>query len=153
MDKTEATLILDKLGDLATGQNNLNEAQNIMNGEIKTLIERGEQQEKRHNEQIVDIKEDIQKAYNGRTVLHQKTDDLEKKVNEIAPLKERVLSVEEKQKKQDDKINEMKPVVEKTKNLYDGFGKIAWKVVGVIFIGLIIENLPQIIEQLGKLAK
>lgn len=111
------TLILEKLEVLTHCQSDIEK-------NIATILERIDQRDKQYCDQFSDIRDDIKKGYEGRTVLHKKQDDLEKD------------------------LNTMRPTIDRVESTFKNIGKIIWGFVAVILAGVLISSLPAIIEVL-----
>jgi len=116
MDSKETNaIILEKLDHLSEGQTEIEK-------NMATILERIDQRDEKYCTQFTDIKETIKKGSEGRKVLHQKQDEIEKKIEEIKP---DILFVKAVRKN----INKV----------------VGWAVL-VIVIGIILTALPKIIE-------
>ena len=133
MDSKETnTLILGKLDELASGQTEIEK-------NIATMFERMDQRDARYIGQFDDLKSDIQKGNEGRKVLHQKQDDLEKNINKVIPLIDTVSG-------HAIKIKKMEPTVIKADGIFKHLDKVIWGLIGVCALGFILKYAPGMIE-------
>ena len=83
-----------------------------------------DQRDTMYQDQFNDCKDGLEKACQGRTVLHKKVDDIEIKLEKI------------------------QPTIEQGKVFFGNVSKIMWGIAGLVFIAILANSLPTIIEGL-----
>lgn len=110
--------IIEKLDNLQHGQSEIEK-------NIGVILERIDQRDSQYNQKFCDINTALEKAGEGRKVLHQKQDAFDKRLDEI------------------------QPTINQAKGFFANSSKILWGLGGIILIGILANAAPAILERLN----
>ena len=98
--------------------------QGELRADIKMVIERIDQRDCSYNKQFDIINDGLKDAKDGRKVLHKRQDDFQVTIDGILP------------------------TINRTRDVFKNIGKILWGLAGIVFLAILFNNLPSIIEVL-----